>query len=185
MGMGSSYSAGTNPVSLLSKNWNIASRVPEFTPKTESHPNIFHCGRDAVWSIGLSFTILIAGSLSARGRWSVLPLACASLRHLRHIVLDTGKQIYRILGMNLADVIRDFHDEETCVCFLQTQRWPNGVECVKCKSKRISRITSKGKTGKPRFIFECLACRSQFSVKSGTLFHDSHTPLTSGSWRLP
>jgi transposase-like protein len=80
--------------------------------------------------------------------------------------------------MNLADVIREFHDEETCVCFLETKRWPNGVECVKCQSKRISRITSKGKTGKPRFIYECLACGQQFSVKSGTLFHDSHIPLT-------
>jgi transposase-like protein len=80
--------------------------------------------------------------------------------------------------MNLADVIREFHDEEACICFLETQRWPNGVECVKCTSKRISRVTSKGKTGKPRFIYECLACSNQFSVKSGTLFHDSHIPLT-------
>jgi transposase-like protein len=80
--------------------------------------------------------------------------------------------------MNLADVIRDFHDEETCVCFLETQRWPKGVECVKCQSKRISRITSKGKTGKPRFIYECMNCDHQFSVRTGTLFHDSHLPLT-------
>jgi len=80
--------------------------------------------------------------------------------------------------MNLADVIQTFHDEETCVCFLETKRWPNGVECVKCQSKKISRITSKGKNGKPRFIYECLACGNQFSVKSGTLFHDSHIPLT-------
>jgi transposase-like protein len=80
--------------------------------------------------------------------------------------------------MNLADVIRDFHDEETCVCFLETKRWPNGVECVKCKSTRITKITSKGKTGKPRFVYECRDCEQQFSVKSGTLFHDSHVPLT-------
>jgi transposase-like protein len=80
--------------------------------------------------------------------------------------------------MNLADITSHFHDEETCVCFLETLRWPNGVECVKCQSKRISRITSKGKTGKPRFVYECLQCGQQFSVKSGTLFHDSHIPLT-------
>ncbi len=80
--------------------------------------------------------------------------------------------------MNLADVIRDFHDEETCVCFLETKRWPNGVKCVKCNSRKIMRITSKGKTGKPRFIYECSECQQQFSVKCGTLFHDSHVPLT-------
>ncbi len=80
--------------------------------------------------------------------------------------------------MNLADITSNFHDEEICVCFLETLRWPNGVECLKCQSKRISRITSKGKTGKPRFVYECLQCGNQFSVKSGTLFHDSHIPLT-------
>jgi transposase-like protein len=80
--------------------------------------------------------------------------------------------------MNLADITKNFHDEETCVCFLETMRWPTGVECVKCQSRRISRITSKGKTGKPRWVYECLACGQQFSVKSGTLFHDSHIPLT-------
>lgn len=80
--------------------------------------------------------------------------------------------------MNLADITKNFHDEETCVCFLETMRWPTGVECVKCQSRRISRITSKGKTGKPRWVYECLACEQQFSVKSGTLFHDSHIPLT-------
>jgi transposase-like protein len=80
--------------------------------------------------------------------------------------------------MNLADVTRDFPDEKSCILFLERQRWPNGVECVKCKSQRISRITSKGKTGKDRHLYECMTCRNQFSVKSGTLFHDSHIPLS-------
>jgi transposase-like protein len=80
--------------------------------------------------------------------------------------------------MNLADVTRDFPDEKSCTAFLERQRWPNGVECVKCNSQRISRITSKGKTGKERNLYECMACGNQFTVKAGTLFHDSHIPLT-------
>ena len=54
---------------------------------------------------------------------------------------------------------------------------------MKCQSKRISRTTAqgrmrKGKRGPDRILYDCAACRYQFSVKTGTLFHDSHVPLT-------
>jgi uncharacterized repeat protein (TIGR01451 family) len=52
------------------------------------------------------------------------------------------------------------------------------VECVKCAEKKISRITSTGKTGKPRHLYQCLICRTQFTVRTGTIFRDSHLPLT-------
>jgi transposase-like protein len=87
--------------------------------------------------------------------------------------------------MNLADVIRDFSTEEACELFLEQQRWPNGVICVKCGSPRISRTVSKGKvsikTGKrgpDRRLMECAACRKQFTVRNGSLFGDTHVPLT-------
>ncbi len=85
--------------------------------------------------------------------------------------------------MNLADVIRDFSDEARCIAFLESQRWPDGVQCTKCLSKHVSRAKSKGRTrkgviGPDRFLYDCINCGWQFSVKTGTLFHGSHIPLT-------
>jgi transposase-like protein len=85
--------------------------------------------------------------------------------------------------MNLSDVVRDFHDEESCIAFLESQRWPKGVECVQCHSKRITKTIAKGrlrdgKRGPDRRLYECSDCRKQFSVQNGTLFGDSHVPLT-------
>jgi transposase-like protein len=79
--------------------------------------------------------------------------------------------------MNLHDVAKTFASEDEAVEHLIRVRWPNGVHCVACDGTRISRITSKGKTGKPRRVLECLGCGWQFTATRGTLFHDSHLPL--------
>jgi transposase-like protein len=72
---------------------------------------------------------------------------------------------------------RQFDTEEKCATFLETMRWPEGVRCPKCGHDRISRFQASGKTGKVRQLYQCLACRYQFSVRTGTIFHDSHLPL--------
>jgi len=72
---------------------------------------------------------------------------------------------------------RQFETEEKCIAFLETLRWPEGVRCPKCGNDRISRFQASGKTGKMRQLYQCLACRYQFSVRTGTIFHDSHLPL--------
>jgi len=72
--------------------------------------------------------------------------------------------------MNLVEPNGRFSDEEKCREFLVRLRWPEGVICPRCKSKTISRLYTQGK-------FECSDCEYQFSVTSGTIFHDSHLPL--------
>jgi len=79
--------------------------------------------------------------------------------------------------MNLHDVAQVFATDEEAHEALLRARWPKGVRCVACDSDRISRVTSKGKTGKVRRVLECLECGFQFTATSGTLFHDSHLPL--------
>lgn len=37
---------------------------------------------------------------------------------------------------------------------------------------------TKGKTGKHRHLYECVDCRYQYSITAGTIFHNSHIPLT-------
>ena len=83
--------------------------------------------------------------------------------------------------MNLIDVTRELGTEEECFAFLEAQRWPDGVSCVTCGCDRISRITRRTASKNKRAqLYQCLerTCKQQFSVTSGTIFHDSRTPLT-------
>ncbi len=52
------------------------------------------------------------------------------------------------------------------------QRWPDGVICVRCESKNIQ----KRPTRKPQ-PYRCRDCRKDFSVKTGTLLHNSKLTL--------
>ena len=72
--------------------------------------------------------------------------------------------------INLVNLIERYHNEDKCRDYLEELRFPDGVTCPRCGSKSISRIQT------PR-VFECNSCRYQFSVTSGTIFHDSHLPL--------
>jgi transposase-like protein len=72
--------------------------------------------------------------------------------------------------MDLPTLIADYGSEEKCRAYLEELRWPDGVTCPRCGSKRISRIKARGQ-------FDCDADRYQFSVTSGTVLQDSHLPL--------
>jgi transposase-like protein len=73
--------------------------------------------------------------------------------------------------MNLPKLICEFGSDEKCRAQLTALRWPNGVECPRCQSKSISTIAERDQ-------YDCNACRYQFSVTSGTIFHDTHLPLS-------
>jgi transposase-like protein len=77
----------------------------------------------------------------------------------------------------ILDITAEFSTEEACIEYLERLRWPEGVSCPKCSMKKISRIITHGKTGKPRRLYQCLECRTQFTVRTGTIFRDSHLPL--------
>lgn len=72
--------------------------------------------------------------------------------------------------MNIAELVRDFGSEDKCHAYLERLRWPDGVRCPRCKSEKISRIAARRQ-------FDCDSCRYQFSVRVGTIFHDSKLPL--------
>jgi transposase-like protein len=72
--------------------------------------------------------------------------------------------------MNLGKLVENFHSEEKCREYLEALRWPQGVQCPRCEGKTISRIHEREQ-------FDCDSCRYQFSVTSGTIFHDTHLPL--------
>lgn len=72
--------------------------------------------------------------------------------------------------VNLVDLIEQFGSEDRCREYLEELRWPDGVKCPRCDCKSISKIHD-------RHQYDCNSCRYQFSVKSGTIMHDSHLPL--------
>lgn len=74
------------------------------------------------------------------------------------------------MDMNLVKLVEDFHSEDACREFLVDLRWPNGIACPRCGGMTISRIQKRGQ-------FDCDACRYQFSVTAGTIFHDTKLPL--------
>lgn len=83
--------------------------------------------------------------------------------------------------MNLIDVTANFKTDEQCLEYLTKMRWPNRVHCTVCGSDGVSVIERQTKTKNKRGkIYQCLepTCKQQFSATSGTIFHDSHLPLT-------
>src|SRR6266581_7483349 len=83
----------------------------------------------------------------------------------------------------LRETLEKFASEEACLEHLGRIRWPDGPRCPKCITPTdVSRFRAIGKTGKVRRLYQCGACRCQFSATAGTLFHDSHRPLT--DWLL-
>jgi transposase-like protein len=73
-------------------------------------------------------------------------------------------------NMDLMKLMHDCDTQEECRLILEELRWPDGIHCPSCKSDKISRIRVRNQ-------FDCDSCRYQFSVTSGTIFHDSHLPL--------
>jgi len=72
--------------------------------------------------------------------------------------------------MTLPDLTQMFSTDEQCRNMLKRLRWPLGVECIRCKSKRVFEVATQKK-------FECIECGYQFSVLTQTIFHDTHLPL--------
>jgi transposase-like protein len=72
--------------------------------------------------------------------------------------------------MNLMKLMEQFHDANDCREALKDLRWPDGIVCPRCQSKLI-------RNSYTREQYDCASCGYQFSVTSGTIFHDSHLPL--------
>jgi transposase-like protein len=73
--------------------------------------------------------------------------------------------------MNLIDVNTAFATDDKCRQLLIRLRWPSGPECPRCKMPVVTLETDKQ-------LFYCKDCDYQFTVTAGTIFNDSHLPLT-------
>jgi len=73
----------------------------------------------------------------------------------------------------LADAIRYFTDEQTCIDTVAGLRWSNGPECPACIS-----FKDRQHWLKTQRRWQCRDCGKQYSVKLNTIFEDSAVPLT-------
>ncbi len=73
--------------------------------------------------------------------------------------------------MNLVKLVDQFRSDDACREYLEGLRWPDGVACPKCQSNHIRNSYTRNQ-------FDCGSCGHQFSVTSGTMFHDTHLPLS-------
>lgn len=95
--------------------------------------------------------------------------------------------------MNLIDVVDKFKTDDDCLDYLEAMRWPDGKACPFCGHDKLSRIERKSDTVRRRKadgtfrehkvrtrLYQCMnqECMQQFSPTLGTIFHDSHLPLT-------
>ena len=63
-----------------------------------------------------------------------------------------------------------FPTDAACRDYLCQIRWPNGFCCPRCGGEKAYPIGS--------VLYQCAKCRYQMSVIAGTIFQDTHKPLT-------
>ena len=72
---------------------------------------------------------------------------------------------------SLYELLDFFTNESICEEYLAFIRWGEHPQCPYCYDKNVNSL--KGKTKR----FKCYGCRRQFSVRVGTIFHNSKLPL--------
>jgi transposase-like protein len=86
--------------------------------------------------------------------------------------------------LTLVTLAQEYSDEGNARGLLESLRWPNGPICPHCKcdgkEKAIYKLTPKADSKRParQGVYKCGACRKQFTVTVGTIFEDSHIPIT-------
>ena len=70
----------------------------------------------------------------------------------------------------IVGVAKTFPNTTACQSRLAEVRWPSGVTCTSCGDPNVGKIVS-------RSLYQCRACRTQFSGTAGTEFHRSRLDL--------
>ncbi len=94
------------------------------------------------------------------------------------------------MTLTLSSIAKRFSNESDAYQFVESILWANGVVCPHCGSINNSKFLEprngerKTRKGNPtsRRVWQCSDCHKQFSVLVGTIFGDSHIPLS--KWLL-
>ncbi len=80
-------------------------------------------------------------------------------------------------GITIFEAVQRFSDVEAVEKMFIEARWPNGICCPKCGSVNVQVRSSR----KPQ-PFRCNDCKADFSVKTGTVMHNS--PISLSKWAM-
>ena len=73
-------------------------------------------------------------------------------------------------NIDLLQLTETFHSEEICRETLARLRWPNGIECPRCKSDKYGYDSNA-------YRYDCYGCGYSFTALAGTVFQDTKLPL--------
>jgi transposase-like protein len=71
-----------------------------------------------------------------------------------------------------------FKDEQAAYAYVESWLWPEGPVCPHCGNCDQTRICKLAGKATRIGLRKCNECRKQFTVKMGTIFEDSHAPMT-------
>jgi transposase-like protein len=83
--------------------------------------------------------------------------------------------------LNLVTLAQKYSDEDKARQLLESLLWPDGPVCPHCKNhkeKAIYKLNPKEGSKTRKGLYKCGACRKQFTVTVGTVFEDSHIPIS-------
>jgi transposase-like protein len=89
------------------------------------------------------------------------------------------------MKINLVEIGAHFSNDDRARELLERLRWPDGPVCPHCgEINNAFRLEGKSDSKKPvrNGVWKCAGCREQFSVTVGTVFEDSHVPIS--KWLL-
>jgi len=79
-------------------------------------------------------------------------------------------KIVKITQPSAFDFFKKVPSEEAAREYLESARWPNGIVCIHCGCTGVWKIRG----GK---LYTCKSCRSQFTIRTGTVMEGSKIPL--------
>ena len=77
-------------------------------------------------------------------------------------------------GITLMEAAQPFSTEERAEAWFVARRWPNGIACPECGSVNVHTRSNGRKTP----TYHCNDCKKDFTVKTGTIMHDSKLSLS-------
>jgi len=83
--------------------------------------------------------------------------------------------------LTLPEIMRHFDSEDKARAYLEAIRWPSGPVCPHCRNAKqdsLWRIAANPAKKVRAGLIQCGACNKQFTVTVGTIFEDSHIPLS-------
>ena len=80
------------------------------------------------------------------------------------------KMFFRRMKSDLISFEKSFPDEKTCEKRLHNFKWAGGYRCPRCDHEEYYYHSTRG-------LYQCKKCGYQASLRSGTIFDKSKTPL--------